>query len=122
MNDCSGVVTHFQKSHPDEKPEDSTFKKIKFKKHIPTTVMVKKYTYSCYICTKTFRHPTFKAHFRKLHPEEKYDRSRIIETQVNEVEAPINRFAVKDRPNFPLNEGDFVCQHCNLRFQTDIIR
>ena len=77
-----GLNTHFHRLHPKENLEDNiTYKKIKLRKQVPQTVIINKYTYTCYICAKVFKHPLFKAHFRKNHPEEKYDRSKIIETK-----------------------------------------
>ena len=83
MNYCSGLATHFQKNHSNQKDPilDETYKKIKFRKYIPPTTVVGLYTYTCYICSVTFKHPTFKKHFKYKHPEETYDRSRIIETK-----------------------------------------
>ena len=117
------IIKHFEEYHPEEKYDGTQVNEMSLDPVDPTTLYNRPYNvykYQCYLCSLIMNNPNFRKHFKTKHPEETYDKSKLIKI-LAETMAKRPKELVK-RPDFPVNTGDFECSQCQLRFQSDILR
>ena len=82
-----------------------------------------KFKYHCYLCTHTKNHPIFRKHFKLNHPDETYDKTKVVKTLEKVQDTPIKEVRKPKSVRMILpSTGDFQCPECVLSFPTENLK
>ena len=99
--------------HPGEELELSKVVELSFQS---ASRLCNVYNWQCYVCSVVHELPNnMSRHFKKNHPTEVYDQSKIIRKFVKTIEKPLFERGPELKPDFRVNTGDFECPQCHLR-------
>ena len=84
----------------------------------PAYEVHQKFKYQCYLCDKINGIPIFKKHFRLCHPEETFDKTRVIKVLIKSQVSPVKEKVISLKDQLPTT-GDVKCPQCVLTFPTE---
>ena len=118
------AMKHFLKKHPGEEFDESKFEELRLSKTIMEPHKpYQKFKYHCYLCTHTKNHPIFRKHFKLNHPDETYDKTKVVKTLEKVQDTPIKEVRKPKSVRMILpSTGDFQCPECVLSFPTENLK